>query len=569
MTIKIKPNLIRTDKVDDIQGISSVEQMYNSFVKPIDQSIRSFKNSAGMGTVSQNERTNRNEQELFASQAISGGSIDILRYNESRCHAFYRNVGFPVVAPDGTFYNAGHDPDQKDTISHRASVKNKIYSNLNNTFLTTKRESNFCDRRDIFARQDEVASVYALVMRKTRPFLSAQTGKDPFFIDEQSSPIDSRKQELNDLNITSTIPDIVTNVPHILKPFIVDPIIELAVEPEQSRRVAVPFLGSPKDLITGKDEASNDIKVYRPILEQVIANRLQVKEVDESFIKSAKYILDNKSSDETSEEIKLTLLAISGKDSLENIGSEIIETIQDFTTLEVSIINTLIKAIKVAIVELLASIRVLEELRIKTNLQPIVGPNGPEFPQNGKIRTVGGITEASETRQKIALMQLRELVNNRLNAKSDSRIGDNAYTGGISVDLTKNMVPPIDKLKKDEDELARKALNYLATIEKITGEISGIGIVDILAVYTALYTIDMRYLIGFLDNNSLTRLDENFHELVNNEVFSQLSGNRPTIIECLTEFEKVFFNILAFSDSLMLTSSQTPIKSRKGSIRGT
>jgi len=569
MTIKVKPNLVRTDKTDDIQSISSVEQMYNTFVKPIDQNIRSFQNSSGMGTVSQNERTDRSEQEQFASQALSGGSIDVLRYNESRCHAFYRNVGFPVVAPDGTFFNPGHDPKQSETIAHRTAVKNKIYSSSANFILTAERETQFYDRRDIFARQDEVASVYALLLRKTRPFLSAQTGKDPFFIDEQRTPIDSRKQELNDLNITSTIPDIITNVPHILKPFVVDPVIELAVMPEQSRRVAVPFLGSPKELITGKDEGGSDIKVSRPILEQIIINRLQVKEIDDTFIKSAKYILDNKTSAETSDEIKYTLLAISGKDSLENVGTEVIETIQDFTTLEVAIVNTLIKGIKVAVLELIASVQVLEYLRAKSNLQPIVGTNGPEFPQNGKIKTSGGLTDTSETRQKIALMQLKELVNNRLNSKQDSRVGDNSYVSGISVDLTKNLTNPIDNLKKEEDEIARRALNYLATIEKITGEIAGIGIVDILAIYTALYTIDMKYLIGFLDNNSLTRLDENFHELVNNEVFTQLAGNRPPILDCLKEFEKIFFNILAFADSLIIITSQTPIKARKGSIRGT
>ena len=569
MTIKVKPNLSRSDKVDDVQGISSVEQMYNTFVKPIDQNIRSFINSSGMGTVSQNERTDRNEQEQFASQALSGGSIDVLRYNESRCHAFYRNIGFPVVSPDGNFFNPGHDPKQNETISHRTAVKNKIYSSPANFKLTAEREIQFFDRRDIFARQDEVASVYALLLRKARPFLSAQTGKDPFFIDEQRTPIDSRKQELNDLNITSTIPDIITNVPHILKPFVVDPLLELAVAPEQSRRVAVPFLGSPKDLITGKDEGGSDIKVSRPILEQIIINRLQVKEIDDTFIKSAKYILDNKTSNETSDEIKSALMAISGKDSLENVGSEVIETIQDFTTLEVAIINTLIKGIKVSVSELIASVQVLEYLRAKSNLQPIVGTNGPEFPQNGKIKTSGGLTDTSETRQKIALMQLRELVNNRLNSKQDSRVGDGAYVSGISVDLTKNMNNPIDKLKKDEDEIARLALNNLATIEKITGEISGIGIVDILAIYTALYTIDMKYLIGFLDNNSLTRLNENFNELVNDEVKSQLSSPRPKIIDCLSEFEKIFFNILAFADSLIITTSQTPIKARKGSIRGT
>jgi hypothetical protein len=431
----------------------------------------------------------------------------------------------------------------------------------------SKREDQFKERRDIFARQDNVAIAYALLLRKPRPFLSAQTGQSPFFADEQKSPLDNRKVEINDLNISANdIPDIITNVPHVLKPFIVSPSIEAAVAPEETHRIAVPFLASPAELNTGVGEDSlMNRAASRPIIEQVIHNRLKVREEDTAFIQAANRILTNESTDATSADIRSTLLALSGQGSVAELTQDVIDTIQDFTTLESTISTTLVKAIKVCVNELNVAIRDLEQVRAQINLQPIPDVNGPEFPQRGRIRTVGGLVDPSEIQQKQAVLQLIQLSNEILEGPPDTRVGNNAYVSGISVDLTKDLSKPIEDLKRIEDQLAAQALKLLATIEKVTGEVSGLGLVDILAVYTALYTIDIRFLIGFLDDNSLTRLDQNFHELVSTEVFTQLTGDRPSITECLTEFEKIFFNILAFADSLRVTSNQTPIKARKGS----
>jgi hypothetical protein len=567
MVIKVKPNLVRTDRVDDIQSIGTVEQMYKSFIVPIDENIRSFMSSSGIdASIITNPRGYNTDQEVVATSII-GGVVDTLRYNESRCHAFYRNIGFPVVSPNGSFYNPGHDPNQINTFIKRQNVESSLYADgFNAVRLTLKREDNNKQRRDIFSKQDELSSIYAILLRKIRPFLSAQTGKDPFYLDEQKTPISDRSQEISNLDISIDIPDIVTNVPHILKPFMVNPRIEAAVEPEQVRRVAVPFLGSPDDLITGFDEKGNNTKAFRPILEEVIINRLQVRQSSDYITNSVKRIIGYKNSS-TNAEVS-TLLALSGTDDLSFVGDDVIEAVQNFSSLESTIATTLIKAIKVCVEELNVAIREVEKINSEINLEPIPDRNGPEFPEGGRIRVSGGILDTSDLQKKQAILELQRLVNERLQPKQDSRIGSNSYISAISIDLTKNMEDPISRLKKESDEYGRKALNYLSTIEKITGEISGIGLVDILGIYTALYTIDMKYLIGFLDDAALDRLDQNFSELKDNEVNSQLGGNRPSIIDCLTEFERVFFNILSFADSLMITSSRTPIQARRGQIGG-
>ena len=563
MSIKVKPTPVKTDQVDDTQTIGDVEQIYQSFVVPIDTKVRSIQDCGTGDAVAQNPRSNATDEEKRASRVI-GGRVDPFRYNESRCHAFFRNIGFPVVSPNGSFYNDGHDPHKSVTESTRSSVEMTLYLNNDLIRLIKAREDDVKVRRDIFAKQDDIATAYALMLCKPRPFLSAQTGQNnPFAIDQQKTPIESRKQELNSLNVTN-VPDIVTNVPHILKPFIVDPYLAGSVDPEQTKRVAVPFLASPGELSTGVDEKGNKTMAIRPLLEQVIYNRLQVKETDTGFVTVAKNLLASPKK-VISEDVKSTLLALSGQNSLEYVGQDIIDAIQDFTTLESTIAKTLIKGIKSSVHELNLSTIDLANVRSRTKFQPIVDVNGPEFPQGGKLYTANWVVEQSEAQINEAILNLRQVLNEILQGNSDSRIGNRTYVGGISVDLTKDLKPSIKNIRREVDELGRVSLNLLANIEKITGEVSGLGIVDILAIHTALYTIDMRYLIGFLDAASLLRLKQNFSELVNDEIKSQLSGNRPSIIECLNEFEKVFFNILAFADSLIITSAQTPTKARKGS----
>jgi hypothetical protein len=113
------------------------------------------------------------------------------------------------------------------------------------------------------------------------------------------------------------------------------------------------------------------------------------------------------------------------------------------------------------------------------------------------------------------------------------------------------------------------AINALKIIEIVTGEISGLGLVDILAIYTALWTIDIGDLISLLDNNSLARLNYNFPTLVTSEVANQLSGTRPDIFTALTNFEKVLFNILTYADKVLVQIRQGPRRARRGIIEGT
>src|ERR1700733_3501396 len=64
------------------------DQLYTNFITPVD-AIRSH----------------------FNALVPSSQELNTPQYQESRCHAFYRMVGFPVVADDGDFYSPGYDPN--------------------------------------------------------------------------------------------------------------------------------------------------------------------------------------------------------------------------------------------------------------------------------------------------------------------------------------------------------------------------------------------------------------------------------------------------------------------------
>src|SRR5574343_620098 len=99
------------------------------------------------------------------------------------------------------------------------------------------------------------------------------------------------------------------------------------------------------------------------------------------------------------------------------------------------------------------------------------------------------------------------------------------FATAVIPDISKDLTPSIKNLQKQKDEFSKKASTCLRNIEIITGEVSGLGLVDILAIYTSLWSIDIKYLVGMLDNNALSRINEFFPNLINDEIKNQLSGN--------------------------------------------
>jgi hypothetical protein len=514
----------------------------------------------------------RNEsQEDGARRTLEGQNIDPNNFLESRVHAFYRMVGFPVVSHDG-FYNSGHDPNNNYTTSHRNAVNESLKNkNAEVLELALLREKFPIDTRQIFQKQDDLSVFCALLLRNPKPFLMAQTGKDPFFFDMQKQPISGRKEDieaLRTISVNTTILDslklVSETIPHMLKPFIVIPDIEKAVTPNYKKSVCVPFL---KNIAETRTTPTDILK--RPIIEYILRKRLEVREVDKMFISAAEKAITNKSSTDTSSDyVQSALLAIGGNTSLAALDPEILKGIQGFTPIQSHTVLYFTKAIQVAICELDLNIRIFDEIQTNYRILPLPNVAGPEF--GGSLTTLYGIQDPSAIDQKIALMELERLLDQSKSKITEETIGNEAaFASAVVADIRKDYDDPIRKLQAERDKAAAIAINALKVIEIVTGEFSGLGLVDILAIYTALWTIDIEDLIGLLDNNSLARLSYNFPTLVTSEVANQLNSTRRDIFTALTNFEKVLFNILTYADKVLVQIRQGPRRARRGIIEGT
>lgn len=567
MSTKETPTVIQNDNIEDVQAIGTVESMYNSFVRSIDR-YRSLSNAPGLGvnTNTSGRFSPSDQQTEMASRLLVGLNVSSGQFMESRAHAFYRMVGFPTASSSNNYYNSGHDPNQSASLKRRGLTNLALNEEDEEAVtLAQNREFQFKQRRNIFARQSDIASIYTLLSANPKPFLMMSDTGIPFEADQQTQPVAGRREQLEKFKISPdvTIPDFLVNVQHILKPFIVMPEIEMSVTEEYKRRICVPFLPDKASTRT-----TNENELKRPIIEYIIRQRLRTSEPSNAFTTRAKLLIsDTFKTDSTDEDIRATLLALSGEDSVTSVDSIIFDRI---TSIESATILSFIKSIKVSVAELNKAIREVKEIREDYSMQPLPDVEGPEF--RGKIITHSNIESISDLERKIATMELSQSIAedlSALDAEDQDVIGGNdVFAGAFSVDTSKDFTKDISSLKRQRDTYGQKLLNSLRTIEIITGEISGIGLVDILAIYTALWAIDIRYLIGLLDNESLNRLRTHFPKLINNEVRTQLGPgqNRPSITESLQEFEKKLINILSFADKIFAQNNRSPRLARKGNI---
>lgn len=119
-----------------------------------------------------------------------------------------------------------------------------------------------------------------------------------------------------------------------------------------------------------------------------------------------------------------------------------------------------------------------------------------------------------------------------------------------------------DRAAEENEDMTTKrtektdaANGALRTVEIIMGEFSGLGLCDIIAIYLALWTIDLDALVSMLDTESFTRLSQ-IAALQNKSVQDRVSNNyMPTsgndIISVMTKFEQKVAEIYALMAKLM------------------
>lgn len=536
-----------TESIDD-----NIDTLFNKFISPIDR-IRSIA-EAPQGKLQSNQK----------QKGITELRIDPLNFLESRLHAFYRLLGLPVVA-GGKFYNPGFDPNPKNNIN-RDSINSSIdQKNLEALDLKEQQARLFSQ---MLSKQGFDTCLFALVQSHIKPFNMLDTNLKTKNIDGRNNLINELKITVPDLTITidEAIVSFSKNIGfglnsarHILKPFITNPAIDFTVMPVDNK-ICVPFL---PDLQSTKISASPDIYLIRPGIEFILRARLKDTIPDPSFLTDIKKIITQEKSPNPvfsnnigTNILKNTVEALADDNNI--TSADVTDLFVSFSSTQVIVVKQLVKILKVVINLLHKAIIDLDRTKKRITFLPISNSQG--FEKGGFVRDSQPTTKLER--------DLITLTIKKLNADRDIAIdrslGIFATNGFVNLEKTETYVQQINELTQLKSDLGNRGLQAIRLIEIITGEASGLGLVDILAIYLALWTIKIEDLLGLIDQNAIDRLYNFNTNLRSSEVSNRKNGNGKNITDSLDALEKKVNNILSFADLTFARTFISPQENEGG-----
>lgn len=491
-----------------------VGEISKKYIDPIDK-IRSYINILNPN----NQKILENlDKEFFLGTAPTSNLKLEQTYQESRCHAFYRLVGFPVVSdPDqpSSMYNPGLDIifDENRTINIEKKVKIasgflKKYKNISNA-----REQYVIDQLAIFANNNYVdAQVQALsgvnfgifdapFLKYDNTFESTLKPENQSYYFPTSTKVGKRQigfDEFQDVT-GKTYQTFNPERSHIITPFMVDPRIDLTVS--AGRKVAVPFV-----LDDSNCKVSSTEYVQRCILEKIITDRYtvtnQYKDASSSQKKSIEYI-KNKTSilDEK-------LLNQISSNNLYKF-SEIQQYLQTL-----NIIYAMIETLSLAS-------KSIDQYQSLYYWLPIPSTTGPEGGcQVNKVFSNLPTTLCTPKEDFIRIKSSEVFLEEIIKMSEEAKGKPNVFNGNVNFPLG-NFTNTFTSKVSDAAELTieqqltksvtqrnndlAKANNSLKDIEIITGTFSGFGYCDMIAITGAMYVMPKEKLLGFLDDDAFAR----------------------------------------------------------------
>jgi len=494
---------------------------------------------------------------------------------ESRCHAFFRFIGFPIVSKDKKMFNPGYDiifsKEKTITDDYKINVAKNQIDNFRK--LSIAREEYINDIRGIFntslslylnvdqsvsnsANLSIDASTLAISSgRYIRNFNSSlKFAYSSFQIDPFSMEIKDQQYSVDFRSVVGTeeidlsqYQDVNGIKPiklfdfgertHIITPFIVDPIIEFTVN-RANKLVAIPFV--PDASYQSVDKTTKG-KITQPLLEQIIRKRrLSANEL--SVAKG----LNKQAIDYVDKLISKDSKLVKQKKDIFKVGQQ--AQLDKFYNIIVSMIDKLIKAQK----------------DIKNAQQdyywiPIPSSGGPEegcsvrpvlLPNNiDPILVTEKDAELFDLKTKELFASANPTVDSTT-TKSDVGNFETPALKAFDLDVVSSLgnvsKNNFDKLSQIRTEKLSKANEALREIEIIMGEFSGLGFCDIVAILAALYLMPIENLYGFLDDDALKRMNSIFNTNI----------TKPDITTSLTSFTQVaqyFYNLM---DKIYIEKSQ-------------
>lgn len=486
--------------INDYQSIDlDINSLVDKFIKPIDR-YRS-----------------RNAPNITSNQLNQPGLVSSDSLEESRCHAFYRMLGLPVIAPDGKFFNPGYNPriDAKE-IARQQSIVNSIPEPVRKH--SQKRESESRMRYNVFRVGSETGTVFAITMGlrgAQRSFAVADLDsiksleKPPSQIQtlsEREIYIKKlyKKRSGGELTYTNK------TVEHKIAPFMTDPIISANLDPNsgnQSVVVGAPFLE--------KEDLEHEYNKYlkRPGLEFILRLRLRQQKIAEQSGVAIDNIDLSMFEDEISsgqqKEIAATLI---DKDGLS--AEDVKQVLEGSGRVELYTVNNLVRMYKGLIHLYNENLEVIENVSKQIIWIPVSNDGGPE--KGTEVSTAfvvpSQFPDSWVIERSISGLQVKAAL-----ANLQVEIGETADEtplsfGDFTISEFQNIANDFENQKQEEinkrNSLEAQASNALRVIELIGGEVSGFGLIDIIAIWMALWSVDVNVLLDLIDDPGAFRLNQ-------------------------------------------------------------
>lgn len=524
-----------------------IDKIYTDFIQEIDAN-RSIVNISNQGNQAFLNNLNKNNITSLAKLVKVETTPQ-----ESRCHTFFRLIGFPVVAADGRYYNPGFDivktAAKNITIDKKIEIANNAIKGFR--YFSFRRETYINSILQTFSLNESISAITLALSSSTqiRPFSIPVTNTDNFdtSIDVQSytSNLLGQIGKYNNVSLLEYV-DEGGNKPiayklnkiryHFIKPFIVDPRIDFSVSPSQ-RKVAVPFVTNRTDLLIAENTY-----VKRPLLEKVIRERFTLQNPN-NVIGVAGQSIRN---------YILNVPAVRDDPLIKQMVDDV------FNLNEVPQFEKFLNIIRAMLARLVDAQKTIQIVQSKYYWLPIPATIGPEGGSKVKSVIISENIPDGPNNSFITPAD-RSLINNILKQAANqfnAQVADIDGTpdvGGFAFDSFKVTFDKdtsealgdivgaeVNRLTKQRNKDISDANEALRAIEIIMGEFSGLGLCDIVAIMGALYIMPKEDILGFLDEDAFPRM-------VNALSLQSSNLTNPGLDQAMTSFvAKVrdFYNLM-------------------------
>jgi len=476
---------------------------------------------------------------------------------ESRLHTFYRLIGLPIVSENGMYYSPGFN--KNDNSEKIQKTKINILKNFSSEYL-----NGFSDREEYYKTivpealsKDYIGSYYILTSFNLRKLDIAFDKSTELFSNlsiEQTFDLlsfDSRGLDLSELKFQDgskilESSDYTAQRSKLLRPIGVDPRIDFSVTPS-TRRMAQPFL-KKEDI-----EIRNNEFLKKPFIEKVISERFNsslTKSIFPEFVKQASDYYKTFSiisEDETFREVVKINPDAYKQDDDKIRELRFLEAIKKIRGLAF-----VLKYEKEIITKAQSENFWLPKITSKdlsnfnlTDANLFGDNNVNSFFYTDVDKKYINIKKEQELSE--SLKNLNNLLLSNIKNNDPSQFVFDNYLNFLDGDADryspdkKEMIAKTEKRRSNNISQGNKSF---VNIERILGDFSGLGILDVICYITALYLLPKENILGLLDDAAFARC-KNILKIPDTQVKSD-------VLSSMKEYVKNLHSMYALAEKIVL-----------------